>query len=200
MEEIPKDPLASLQLIDAMINKARNRFSENGHLYLLWGWVVLFCSIAHQVLQYVWPHPQYYLVWMLTWLAVIYQFVYLARSGKTQAVYTYTDEILKYVWLVFIIVTGLTVVIVSHNTANPNASTPVFLVMYGMPTALSGIILKQRSLVVGACCCWVFALSTMFLSPLFHMPLLSLAVIVAWIIPGYLLKAHYRKTIHSKQQ
>lgn len=35
----PKD---SLQLIDQMINQAKNRFSENGFLYLLWGWLILF--------------------------------------------------------------------------------------------------------------------------------------------------------------
>ena len=36
----------SLAIIHAMINKAKHQFSDNGHLYLLWGWVVLLCSIT----------------------------------------------------------------------------------------------------------------------------------------------------------
>ena len=41
----------SLTIIQAMINKAKDQFSENGHLYLLWGWVILICSIGHFLLM-----------------------------------------------------------------------------------------------------------------------------------------------------
>ncbi|TAD90903.1 MAG: hypothetical protein EAY75_04105, partial [Bacteroidetes bacterium] len=183
MTDTPPDAQASLQLINAMINRARSRFSENGHLYLVWGWVVLFCSLGHFLLQHVLSYPQFYMVWMLCWVAAIYQVVYLARRKKSSSVRTYTEEILQYVWLVFVIVTALLVAIFLHNTSNPEANTPVFLVMYGMPTLLSGIILQHRSLVVGAYCCWILALATLFLPHIFYMPLLSAAVIAAWIIP-----------------
>ena len=42
----------SLVIIESMINKAKNQFSENGFAYLLWGWVILFCSVSQFVLQY----------------------------------------------------------------------------------------------------------------------------------------------------
>ena len=41
----------SLAIIESMINKAKNQFSENGHLYLLWGWAVFVCSIAQFILM-----------------------------------------------------------------------------------------------------------------------------------------------------
>jgi len=41
----------SLALIESMIKKAKNQFSENGDTYLLWGWVVFVCSIAQFVLM-----------------------------------------------------------------------------------------------------------------------------------------------------
>lgn len=34
-------------VINAMINSIRNQFAENGHLYLLCGWVILVCSTSH---------------------------------------------------------------------------------------------------------------------------------------------------------
>ena len=43
----------SLALIESMINKAKDRFNEDGSLYLLWGWVVLLCSAAEFILLQV---------------------------------------------------------------------------------------------------------------------------------------------------
>lgn len=75
----PKD---SLQLIDQMINQAKNRFSENGFLYLLWGWLILFCSIGHFVLLKLKlvAHPE--VIWASCWLAVIFQVIYLVKTKK----------------------------------------------------------------------------------------------------------------------
>src|SRR5665811_925105 len=83
----------SLSIISGMINRARNRFSETGTLYLLWGWVILVCCISQFVLIYFLKYPKGYQVWFLTWLAVIYQFIYLAKIKKRRTAKTYTDEI-----------------------------------------------------------------------------------------------------------
>src|SRR4051812_8364700 len=91
----------SISIITGMINKAKNRFSENGHLYLLWGWVVFICSVAHFIcLQFsLFTHPE--IVWSATWIAVIYQVIFLSRRKKKEKVRTYTDEIAGFVWVSF---------------------------------------------------------------------------------------------------
>src|SRR5690349_23225308 len=87
----------SLAIIQSMINKVRNRFSENGHLYLLWGWVVLVCSIAQFILIHFVHYEQGYYVWAACWLAFIYQAIYLAKARRKKKVRTYTDDIIGYV-------------------------------------------------------------------------------------------------------
>ncbi len=72
-------PRESIQLIESMINRAKDRFSENGHLYLLWGWVILICSIVHFILLEFIRYEKHYLIWMLTWVVVIYQIIYLVK-------------------------------------------------------------------------------------------------------------------------
>ena len=94
----------SIQIIQNMINKAKNQFSENGFLYLLWGWAILICSIAHFVLLHYIKFEYHYAVWFLTWLVVIIQFIYLRGQHKKRRVGTYTEDILKWVWLSFVIV------------------------------------------------------------------------------------------------
>lgn len=186
--------LEGLEIIQTMINKAKNNFSENGHLYLLWGWVVLFCSIAEFVLIKL-QVEKHYLVWMLTWVAVIYQTIFLARKRRQKTVQTYTNDILRYVWLVFIITMFLLGVLFGAIIGDEyyKLITPAFLVMYGMPTFLSGVILKFPPLIVGGVGCWLLSILSTFLPQEYSLLLVAAAMIIAWIIPGYLLRARYKK-------
>lgn len=185
----------SLQLIERMINKAQNRFSENGHLYLLWGWVVLVCSITSFVAIYFYDNAKILMyVWMLTIPTVIYQMIYLARVKKNTAVRTYTDEINSYVWFVFVIM-GFLVGIIVGRSGHPELFNPFVLMLYGMPTFLSGVILKFMPLRIGAICCWILSLVSVLIPYQFSFLLLAMAVITTWIVPGYLLRSRF-KTQH----
>ena len=187
-------PSESLQLIESMINRARDKFSENGHLYLLWGWVILICSVGHFVLWHfeLFAHPE--MVWMLTWAAVIYQTIYLVKRKRNRKVKTYTDDILASVWMVFVISMLLMVIIMVRGRA-VEQTYPMLLVLYGIPTFLSGKILKVRPLVIGGICCWILSIAATFLILKFQLLLIALAVIAAWIIPGYALQAKYKKQL-----
>ena len=181
-----------LALITGMINQAKNRFSENGHLYLLWGWVVFACSIAHFVcMRYnLLQHPE--IVWSATWLAVIYQIVFLSRLKKKNKVKTYTDEIVGYIWLSFALMMFITIFLLSKNDSF-ETMYPIFLVMYGMPTFLCGIIFRFPALKFGGLCCWALAVAAAFIRWDYQLLILALAVLTAWIIPGYLLRARFKK-------
>ena len=67
--------------------------------------------------------------------------------------------------------------------------------MYAIPTFLSGAILKVRSLLIGGICCWALACISLFLPYNYHLLLISMAVLVAWIIPGYFLRNKYSNEI-----
>ncbi len=195
MQEEKISQQESLAIIESMINKARNQFSENGFAYLLWGWVILICSTSQFILQYIVHYPKHYLVWTLTWGAIVVQIVYYARKAKQRRVRTYTGEMIGYVWLVFVIMLMLCGSLTSR-ALQPDQyyiSNIIILILYGMPTLLSGIILKFRPLVMGGICCWLLAIVAGFLPKDFIVLLLAAAVIIAWIIPGYLLRSRYKK-------
>ena len=141
----------SLSIISGMINRAKNRFSETGTLYLLWGWVILICCVAQFVAVNYFNYQRGYQVWFLTWLAVIYQFIYLAKRKKQEGVKTYTDEIIGFVWLTFVSCGFILVyLLITHKAYG--AIYPAILVLYGMPTFLSGIILQYKPLIIGGIC------------------------------------------------
>jgi hypothetical protein len=183
----------SLELIQSMINKAKNHFSENGALYLLWGWVVLVCSLGQFILQ-VLKYEKPYLVWMLTWLVVLYMIFYLRRRVRLRNVKTYTDDILGYVWNTFAVMLFISFFIIFRFVPEPYRYVNIIiLLIYGMPTFLSGRILKFKPLVIGGICCWIMAILSGFAEYRYHPLFISAAVIIAWIIPGYILKSRYNQ-------
>ena len=188
-------PQANLQLIESMINRARDKFNENGHLYLLWGWVVFFCSIGHFILLKIIKYDRHYLIWAVTWVVVIYQMIYLARRKKKEKVRTYTDDIIAFVWLAFVISMFMMGFILARGLAEDyyKLINPFFLMLYAIPTFLSGIILKFRPLIIGAVCCWILAIVSTFVDYDYQLLLLSIAMLCAWIVPGYSLRSKYNK-------
>jgi hypothetical protein len=181
----------SLQLITAMINKAKNRFSETGTLYLLWGWVIFICCISQFIVLYFFKNNGPYYIWYTTWLVLIYQVYYIIKKKRKQKVKTYADEIIGFVWLTFTICIIIIISILLRNDTLA-AINPTELVLYGIPTFLSGIILKIKSLVIGEVTCWLLAIAAMFTTYEYQLLLLSVAVIFAWVIPGYLLRAKFK--------
>ncbi|HUS03448.1 MAG TPA: hypothetical protein VMY77_17030 [Chitinophagaceae bacterium] len=182
----------SLSIISGMINHAKNRFSETGHLYLLWGFVILICCITQFIMIYFFKDQNAYYVWYSTWLVVIYQFYYLFKKSKRERVKTYTDEIIGFVWLTFVTCSFIIVYIVLKNNMLI-ALNGCILVMYGMPTFLSGIILRFNSLKIGGIICWLLAIGTMFTAYQYQVLLLAAAVVAAWIIPGFILRSKFKK-------
>lgn len=182
----------SLEIISSMIRKAKNSFAERGYLYLLWGWVILGCCIAQFVLQHFFDYANATLVWLLTWVIVIYQTIYLRKNKNSQKAKTYTAEINAMVWIVFFICLMLAIFI-CIRFKNYETINPIILVLYGMPTFLSGFIMKFKPLMIGGICCWALAIVSPFIPFEFQLLLIGVAVITAWIVPGYLLQKKFKK-------
>jgi uncharacterized membrane protein len=187
-------PQASLQLIEGMLNQAKNRFSDNSFLYLLWGWVIFFSAIGHfLLLQVNWmEHPE--MIWMSTWVAVIIQIIVLAKQKKKETVKTYADEIISYIWSAFGVSGFCTMFIIVgwKSQMNWSVSYSLILMLYGIPTFLSGAVMRFKPLIIGGICCWALSIASTFVPTLYVLLLLAVAVVSAWIIPGYLLKAKYK--------
>lgn len=186
------NPQESLALIQGMINKAQNKFSDDSFLYLLWGWVILVCSVGQFILIqfFTVAHPEQ--IWALTWLAFLVQIVYLVKYQKKERVKTYTEDLINYVWITFGIVMMLAMFILGKDN-NWAKMYPVILTLYGIPTFLSGIIMRFMPLKVGGIICWTLAVIATFLPLVYLSLLLALGVIVAWIIPGYAMRAKFKK-------
>ena len=87
----------SMSIIEPMINKAKNNFSESGTLYLVWGITIFICSTVQFIAIHFYNNSNAYYLWFLPWVVFIYQVISLVKKSKKQRVKIYTDDILKYV-------------------------------------------------------------------------------------------------------
>lgn len=189
----------SFALIQSMISKAKNNYSESGTLYIVWGFAVLICSLTHFVLAYFFDYANAYYIWFATWGVLAYQVYYLSNKKKKAKVRTYTDEIIGYVWLCFIACFFIMIFILMY-TRNFDIILTAILVMYGIPSFLSGAILKIDLLMVGGVVCWVLAILSLFVPVEFHLLFISAAITIAWILPGWYMRKKYLKQIIDARQ
>lgn len=197
MEERTLSEQESLSLIRQMIDTARGRISENGHLYLLWGWAVFICSVGQYILMNYVKTDKHYRVWIVMWLIFIYQMIYLRRKKKTMKVKAYTDDVIAAIWIVFVMLMFMFAVVIG-GFAGPEyykMVNPGFLALYGMPTILSGAVLRFRPLIYGGIVCWLLCVASTQISYEYHLLLLAAAVVAAWIVPGYLLRKQSQNSL-----
>lgn len=194
MEKENFSPLDSLGLIEKMILQAQNKMSDNGTLYLLWGWVIFTCSVGQYVLLKLTNRPETGYIWFLTFLAAIYQIVYLSRQKKNQRVKSYTEDIINAIWICFGVCMGILTFLMAKSATWIQIYSMV-LMMYGVPTLLSGVVMKFKPLVVGGIACWALSIASSFVQSIEILLLLAAAVLVAWIVPGYLMRQKFKRTI-----
>ncbi len=190
-----EDMQQRLDLIESMIKRARNNFSENGHLYIVWGWFIFACCLVHYFAGNLMGYKQAYQVWWLCWAVIPYMIWYIRSQKKKERVRTYTDEIMNAVWIAFGISAFLLSFVIGGNIGQgmEKVILPVCLVLYAIPTLLCGVILRFRPLVIGGIVCWLLAVASVFIAMREHVLLIALAMVAGWLVPGYQLRSRYRK-------
>lgn len=189
-------PQESLQLIESMINRAKDKYAEDGSMYLMWGWLVFICSLAQFLLLHVFQYAYHYIVWLATIPFFIFQLFYVSKKQKQQKVVTYTDHIVGYVWITFAIVIILLGFIVGLLTTGEYYThiIHILLAIYGIPVFLTGVIVRFKPLTIGGIACWILCIISCFITVYdYQFLLIPVAMLAAWVIPGYLLRAKYKQ-------
>lgn len=189
--EEPLNERQSLDLIQAMIRQAQNRFSDDGSQYLLWGWVVFIASLTQYALLHTAYAESSQLIWLLIPVAGVGAFL-LGRRKAQRAPRTHLDRVMTFLWSAIGAGIGLTFA-VTFRQAHYLVTYPLLLVLYGIGLFTSGGLLRFRPLQFGAGACWGLAMVCAQVG--FQNQLLCLAagVLVGYIVPGFMLRSAYQR-------
>jgi hypothetical protein len=184
------DPSESMNIINGMINNAKNKLADDGFQFIFWGWLVAAAAMIHYVSfqlqiwggQLVWP--------ILMPLGGIVSAVYGRKQDKKQKVTTYIDVYLGYVWKAFGICLFIALGMMYWNGIK---STYFFLMLlYGLTTFISGGMLKFKPLMWGSMVSFSMAIVSVFLTDVDQLFCISIALVGSHIIPGHMLRSKFK--------
>jgi hypothetical protein len=202
----------SLYLIARMIGQAKNSYHDTGFSAMMWGAVIAICSLIRLVeIQFDFRLP--FDIYLLTIVAVVPQVIISIREKKERKVKTYDDVYMDYLWLAFGISIFLLIFIINaifrvwepvsveYNqlTGHPAAFrfrefiAPLFLLLYGIPTFVTGAACKFKPMLWGGILCWVCCIVTIFTAIKTDLLLTAFSAVFAWLIPGIIMQKDYRK-------
>lgn len=182
----------SLEIIQQMINQAKSNITDNGLGWMLWGTMIFVASLLTYLFIYTDAHNTF-LAWNIFGIFTIAMLSYEFFKPKKKKVRTYVDDLLRLVDIGFTIC--LFTVIFSINFAiSANAGFGFFLMIFAFQMLLKGGAVKSKSLMIGAVVNWAGAIA-MFINKDFKydMLIMAAAVLIGYIIPGFLLWQQYRK-------
>lgn len=205
----------SLALITSMINKAKDSFHDTGVGAMMWGTVVAICALVKWAeLQFEFSLP--FDINLLTLFCIIPQVVISIKEKRKRKAKSYDDAYMNYIWLAFGICIFLLILIVNTIYASlgpvmqeyrqlqesktgwqdfrfSEYVAPLLLLIYGIPTFITGAACKFRPMLWGGLFCWACCIIALFTKVKTDLLLTACSAIFAWLIPGIIMEADYRK-------
>jgi Flp pilus assembly protein TadB len=187
----------SLQLIQQMIQVAKDDHRENGDGWLIWGWLLFLSSVASVIMGYT--NSSQYIGYVWTGMLFIGLAVYVAgrlQKKKHKRVQTYVQELLEKLGIGFFV--SLFVLILASSMSNSSFSFGYFYVLYAFWMFIHGSAIRFRPLIIGAIVNWAAAIAIFYIKDFRQdMMISAVAILVGYLIPGYMLRAEYRKKMQS---
>lgn len=202
----------SLDLIARMINKAKDACHDTGIAAIMWGAVIAICSLVRlSELEFDFKLP--FDIYWLTFVALIPQIYFTIREKKQRKVKAYGDEFYDYLWIAFGICIFLMIYVTSHMfnewrvvaveykqlTGHSSGfrmyeySSSLFLLLYGMPTFVTGVSMKFKPMLWGGLICWACCLIALYTPVKADLAMIAVSAVLAWLIPGIIMEKDYRK-------
>ncbi|PKO96841.1 MAG: hypothetical protein CVU12_03670 [Bacteroidetes bacterium HGW-Bacteroidetes-7] len=192
MEERNLTQNESLEIITRMIKETRNNLEKDGgSIYLLWGYVWLFVSLAIYFL--LMKTGDYRMQWL--WFAIPLigypGMIYLLKKEKRGAI-TFAGRVIGNIWIVIGVVAALlSLYMFIDYKAFPILFTMALLINTGV--AMSGLIIKFKPIIIAGFLGILLSFVILMLNGLDQILIFSLFAVIMLIIPGHILNAASRK-------
>jgi hypothetical protein len=187
-------PEESIELIRKSIMNSRRNLRENGFYYIFWGWLLTFaCLTNYFLIRYLHSREMYdriFITSTIVWAVFvatgfIIQFIYRSKTGRKTLIITHLDRLITTLWLSAAVVFAFIILFCYFDESYP---TPYLLVVTGMVTFISGMVIRFVPLIAGGVLFAVISVVSIFIPALSQLLLVAIALVLGFLIPGFLLK------------
>ena len=190
METDKLSPEKSLELITQVITQARNKFEENGFIYMFWGALIAITSIS----QFILLKNEYYSIswypYLLMPIGAIYSTIYYSKKkGKSKE--NLISKIVTALWIVLSI-NMMILGFLFGNNLKENL-IPIILILLSIGTIVSGTSIKSKLLLYSGIFIGLSAFLGFYLEWIYQPLLMGIVSIIAILIPGLILMMQHKK-------
>ena len=193
MENINLTPEESFSIINKAIANFKLNFRETAKVFLLWGWVLAIASLSNFIILKILysREASIGLVSLCNWAAyILIGFIIMLfmehKINKDKKVFSYIESYFKNLWSVSAASFFIATLLCIKMEINPPA---IMLLITGIATTTSGLLIKYRPLIIGGITFFIFSLAATFVSNEYISLIVFGAIICGYLIPGYLLKS-----------
>jgi hypothetical protein len=119
-------------------------------------------------------------------IGFIIMYFMVRKMNKAKKVHSHLDKFIDYLWWVtapsFFIAAFICI---KSGIAPP----PMMLLVAGLATTTTGLVIKFRPLILGGMSFFIFSIATTFVTNEYLALVVGAAIICGYLIPGYLLRA-----------
>ena len=180
------NPKESLDIISDAIQKTKENIKEQNFYYLLWGWFASIAAILNYLILNFTTFQYDFLPWaVLMPLGGLVSVFYSIKHRTHKSYETYLNQFLKYVWIVL----GISFIVAVFASLILEVNPTIFvLLIAGIGTLISGLIMKFNPLIWGGILFFVFALTSLFFEDSYKLLIFAIAIIIGYLIPAYILR------------
>ena len=180
----------SLHLINEMIGKAKESYTTKGIASIVWGSLIISCSVITWA-KLVYNFQLGFDVWLLLIVALIPQIYFGIKERRSKKFVGHDEKTILFVWIAYAICIFITS-FYSVKIGNDSEAS-LIMMLFGMPTFITGGILKFKAMIAGGIICWVLSIASVFSNEAIDMLLMAACGLFAWLIPGMILWNRYKK-------
>jgi len=196
MANIEKEftPEESLQLISQIIAKTRRNIKVASFYFILWGWVMIFASLAcFFVIRYFVNIHEYKYLNLGAWLAWIIPVLvgslissaHAKKMERLEQARSQIGNIIKVMWYT----NGIAIIIGCFISYKLNFyPAPLIFIIIGLSTFMTGYIIKFKPLMYGGIIFWLTVVISVFIHSDYQLLLTAISIAAGYLIPGYMLK------------
>jgi hypothetical protein len=184
----------SLRLINRMIHEAKGYFHESGIGALVYGFTTVLCCVLTYLREtgnVYFPFHPFYIMEPVLFLQGIIQF----KEEKKKQAKTFTDEAIDFVWTGFFI--SALAALCAGFAGIQYIQVSAIIILAGLASYITGMLAKFRYLIITSFVCWGVGIYSFFQqNPTIYLLLAATATLI-WVVPGFILKAHFKKQQHA---
>lgn len=190
METDKLSPEKTLELIADVITQARNKFEENGFIYMFWGALIALTSFSQFALLANGSYDNHWYPYLLMPIGGIYSYVYYSRK-KGKRKHNVIGKTISSLWIVLLINTMIYGFVFANNLRSN--LIPIILTLVSIGTIVSGTSIKSKLILISGIFVGLSAYVSFFLEWFYQPLLMGIVSVIAFFIPGVLLMIQKRE-------